>query len=520
MSVHMRRQLLESRAGVGVLAALLVGVLTAGGLLLDLLPALTLGAVGVVAAGLFTTTAARINAPVILPAVVFVMLVTPLLRVMLPVANVPIYFLDALLGLSLGLLLLEGQRGAVAPDWGIAAPLPQLVLLMWIPSTALNYFHEAMTTGVMLETTYTFLRYVLLLSICYSLVCRVRTESALRVVLAVMLIAAALSGLVAITQYLLPPSHPLIGFYDALSPRNLTQRQERYLLDYGTVRAHGLVGSGMALGTMLSVTIALGISMVLSERFRQWRGWMIAAMALSLVGLLVTNSRTAYLSITLVVLVHLVQNQRHRVSMAALVGLGLVAVYIVTGVTGLVNLDFISERIALTSDLDNYANASRLLVFERMVEFLQSDPKHIVFGIGDSTVDLLARGLIPYDPEIPVGLHNTFVMVVIYRGLLSGMVFAAIFVTALWLLLRPVAPDNPYLWLVQGMRAALVGLLPLLLFDHSVVSTPGYQAFVYAVVGLVIVSYRLAAQAVHTDRPFYEKRKRRRGMLPSPLWCV
>lgn len=502
----MLRQVLDTRVGTGLLAVSVVAVLTLAGLYADMLPVLTAAAIGLIGVGLFTSFAVRIEAPVLLPLVIVVIMVVPLLRMSLPVANVPVYIVDVFLGLSLGLLLLDRER--VAPDWGMAYPLPQLVLLMWIPSTVLNYFHEAATTGVILETTYTFLRYVVLLSIFYSIVCRVRTEPALRLLLAVIMLSAAFSAVIAITQYLLPADHPLIGLYDALSPRNLTWRHERYLDHYGTVRAHGLVGSGMALGTMLSVSIALGISMVLSGRFYRWRRWLVVAMSLSLVGLLVTNSRTAYLSITLVVLVHLVQNARHRVSMLALVMLGLVTVYIVTGATGLVNLDFIAQRIALTSDLDNYANASRLLVFERMYEFLQSDAKHVVIGIGDSTIDLLARGLITFDRDIPVGLHNTFVMVVINRGLLSGMIFAGMFVVAFWLLFRPFSEGNPHVWMIQGAKAALVALLPLLLFDHSVVSTPGYQAFVYLVLGLVAIAYRLAWYAERDyDEGNYEESK-------------
>ncbi len=473
-----------------------------------------LAASGAAAAALILITMSISQAQIaLLSGVLLVLTVHPTARVVAP-GNIPLYSIDILIGLLLVTILVQVRRGAEKLDLSFAWPLPFLVMLFWLPSTVLSYFNEIALTGVWLETTYMLARNLLSISMFFLIAALARSPRALRILLWCLVIGMAITALLSIINSLLPADHPLLAYLDNLTPADLSGKQTQYLSSGQPVRSRALIGGPNALGSLIAAIWPLAFGMFASGQFRRCRLLLLVILLTATLGLFTTYSRTAYLSLALVVAAlafHGIRGQGRALRIVVL----LLTIALIIGIeAGAFEPEFILGKFAsLRTAPGEHFNQARVEAYVNMVPFLVSHPLWLATGRGLATYDLTLRRVIrpselALSDVIDTENHSLIVMTFYQRGLLSAIILVLIWLVSLWLLRtrRPsggIAPvmASEYGWLVISMQATLISLIPSILFDHFFNSSLHMQTLMFVIFGLAVVALRVTTTKNLSEKP-------------------
>lgn len=460
-----------------------------------------LAGLGVVGATLaLLVTPAHKTKTVLLGGTLFLLCVYPAARVVVR-GNMPIYFIDILIGAAL-LFTLFGNRAK--QEWSSSMPLPFLVALFWLPSSLLSFVHEVLITGIFLEPLYMLIRTLLSISLFFVIPSLVRSRRALDIVLWCLVIGVTISATLGFLQSLPIPNNPVRPILDDLSTYNLERKYARYEAAGRPVRAISLMGTSNITGAAIIITLPLTLGMYNAERFRRrWIAlwWMLIFQGL---GIAATYSRSTFLGTILVLWMLVHRGIRGRQRGLASAGLLLLILLILGNSTGLFRFEFLADKFASLQDPSlgyTETNQARLIAYRDAAFFLLSHPLWIIAGRGFAYNDLLGRGLVSSlavrqilnTPE-----HSLLVATFYHRGLLAMIVLVFIWLTSFRLVRGQqsqahgvVHESSEYGWLAYAIQTSLIGLLPFWAFDHFFGTSIHSQALLFAFLSLVVVVRRL-----------------------------
>jgi hypothetical protein len=410
------------------------------------------------------------------------------------IGNMPLYFVDILTGLLLLPIILRNEVFSARSMY--ARRLYMFVTLLWLPSTIFSFLHEVLLTSIWLETTYMLTRVLLSLSIFFLIPVIVQNERELRLLLMTIASGAAATATLAVINAALPVDHPVLEFINSLTPSDLQLFQRRYLEGSGVVRARALIGGPNHLGSLLILSWSIIYAMFNSGHFR--RTLLGPILFIVFLGIIVTYTRSVYLGFALIITWFLLKSARNRGRIILNIIIALLLGLVVVSSTNLFNFDFIIGRFMSISEQGTAddGNAARVDAYTQVPGYLVNNPQWLFVGRGFATYDLALRGLLERDVVradfVSTETHSTIVATFYQRGLLSTVIFIAVWLSAYYLMNRYIRPDNPYRWLAIGVQSALIGMIPGWLFDHFYVNTIHMQTFMYLIFGLAAVTAYLS----------------------------
>jgi hypothetical protein len=434
----------------------------------------------------------------------------PTARVVAP-GNLPIYLTDILTGLLLASLFLQRDRPKPDTDPDVRN-LIFLVFLFWIPSTIFSTLHEIGITGIVLEPVYILIRTLLSIGVFFVILNLIRDRRYLHLVLWSLVIGMSVTAFLSILNSTLPPNHPIQLFLDSLTPIDLARKIELYATSGSPIRSRALIGSVNAAGALMTMTWALCVGMLVSGEFKKRQGWLWVMLALGVLGVILTYSRSALISLALVIVTFIFRRAYGRRRTIAGVVLGVILLLMVLTLFGSAfDMDFVFEKFAsiasFTTDTIRDSNTARIMAYVNMPGFLVKHPPWLVVGRGMATEDLMTRGLLApslIDSDIFRTENHSLLAITFYqRGLLAMLVLILIYVLALRVVTkrpfslarrsRRAPPMNN--WLQVTIQASLVGMLSPALFDHLFGSHLNMQALLFLFLGLAVVAHRFTTQA-------------------------
>lgn len=420
---------------------------------------------------------------------VFVLFFHPTARIVL--SGIPIYLVDILIFLVFVSFVFTRRPSSF--QFRDAGSLVLLLSVFWIPSTLFSYLHEILLTEIYLEVTFMFFRTLLSIGIAFLIPMSIITEEDVRIFLWAMVFGGFLSAILAVVNSFLPPGDPVLAFIDNLTPSDLAEYQLRYIDTIGNVRARALAGGPNHLGFLLNIAFAASLGLVISNRQKKNRILLSAIVAVIMLGVVVTFTRSAYVGAILIVFWFVLRSGANR---GRIVLTGIAATIMIGVVMGQdwVNFDFILERFASIPDWEqDYGNSVRVLAYADAPAYLNEHPQWIFVGRGFAMFDLWLRGLLS-EEIIQSSIantenHSTFIMTMYQRGLISMFVLIGIWAIAFSTAYRSQgrAKANSIRHLYVTIGAALLGILPGMLFDHFPASSIRTQTAMFMVFGCAVL---------------------------------
>jgi len=272
--------------------------------------------------------------------------------------------------------------------------------------------------------------YLSLTAIFFAAMLTTNTAERLSLLMRGTTMAAALASVIAVLSYfrLLGPFSDLFLMYD---------------------RAHATFNDPNVLGAFLILPALLALQRVLNNRIGD-AARASALLALFAIAILLTFSRAAWgqFALTTALLMFLTfvttrsGNARLRIVLIAITG----AIVLVLLLAALLSIDRVAELFKERAALEQSYDAGHLGRFGRHLlgfELALDQP----FGIGP----LQFSKLFPEDP------HNTYLNAFLSGGWLTGVVYATLVLTTLWLGLRTVFIDTPWRTTYLAVYCAFVG---------------------------------------------------------------
>jgi hypothetical protein len=360
--------------------------IASGGLLVILLLILFVGITALLLAWPFLTLCLQV-----------IMLSTaPLLRVYLPIQEVPLYATDIFLLLAL--------VGSIGRDRRIIpAHLPAPVcwgLGGFGLASLISSFNLAITTERFIEVLYPLVRHLLLtVGMFYVATRLIRTPAQQRLIGRLLLIGAAVNALLAVVQNLpgiqaLGAEIPLLLYGERSFPYYYSGRFEA-IVKGEYQRGFGLFQAATTLSGFLSMVLALcilsGKDIVRQSAARNLLTILLAA------GVLATYSRQAILALMALPILILLTVRRAGVSARLISILSCIGIIVVA--FNLVDLSFLFFRIEQSTDLQETGMARRIGGHLSFAAYVVERPARILIGNGTGIIDLLDRGFIPVSAE-------------------------------------------------------------------------------------------------------------------------
>jgi len=446
-----------SVGAVGLLAVLLGAAVAYGHslALLQVTVALVLAAVVVAASG---------RPAVALAALGFALGSFPVARVVL--GGVPLYATDALV-LLLVVWVVRTHEPLSGYGWLVLG-----YLASWIPA----WLHQIATLHLVLAPGYGLVRNVLAVAVFFPAYLLARRGSVRLGWVAALAAGASVTALLAVYQAAAPAAAN--SLLTTLSPDFTTTALKTY-----PHRAFALFTAPTTLAGFLCMAILLFIATARAGRPGVTRLLVLGAF-LSALGLVATYSRqwVPALVAGLAALAWLRLGVARRVIGFAAVALA--ATWLVLA-TGTLSGSYLSERFSAlrTGDVNVQTRISRQRAF---VDLARREPATFMVGKGFAGQDLVERGLVDTSTASALrsGLNDdVFLLEVFNHGIVAGVLYAALFVTALVRTLaaaRRRTADSP---LLAGIGAALAAALVLQVSDNYFSESVFMKTFLWLLIG-------------------------------------
>lgn len=248
-----------------------------------------------------------------------------------------------------------------------------------------------------------------------------------------------------------------------------------------STRADGGIGSPNALATLLLASIFPAVSRVFSER--TWKRWAFAAAAaISVYGLLLTESRGGFLALVVGLAVAITWRPMRRVAIAGVAAVAVLAFAGANPLGAFLDETAIGERIAsITTD---GASDPRLPVYRKTVEMIEDHP---IFGVGTNNYGSVSADYGLGTSGTVGHAHNALLTITAERGAI-GLVTFLIFAFALARILgRGLAETTgERRALLTGVMAVFVACAAHNLVDYTIGSVLLTELFVLAACGVVL----------------------------------
>jgi hypothetical protein len=452
---------LTSRS-VGTLATGFVAVLAGAAIANGRSAALLQVCAAVAAAVLMVAVAKR--STVGIPALAFLIGAFPVARVV--VHGIPLYATDVLAVL---LVLAATRFGGGLSGYG-------WLVIVYLASWTLAWLHEILALHLFLAPTYGLIRNLLAVSIFFPAYVTARRYGGRTRWLVPLAVGAALSALAALAQDIAPGATN--GVLRALAPNFTGTALKTY-----PRRAFALFAAPTTLSGFLAVAALLFIAASRAEGRRQ-RQVLIAAAVLCTLGMLATYSRQwlPALAAGLIALAWL------RIGSARRIIVGAAAILALTWVllsTGALNSSYLNSRFSAlgTKDANVQTRLSRQKAF---LSILRTEPGTFAVGKGFAGQDLVERGLVsaPTGDTLRAGLNdNVFLLEVFNHGIVAGLLYAGLFVTALLRILGAARRRAGETALLAGIGAGLVAAFVLQLSDNYFSESVFMKMFLWLLIG-------------------------------------
>lgn len=440
---------------------------------------------------------------------IILLTIYPVMRFQLT-KNLPIYIIDILTFLSL-IFIINKDDIRISLEKKIYI---KLFWFLWLPSSFFSLIHGIFLTGVFAENIYMFFRTILSLGLFLLLTITIRNSRELDLIVYLLIFGMTVSGLLSVFNAFLPPDHPISIIIDNASPLDLNQATEDYMRSGQNVRARALFGSPNGLGSFLATSLSFAIAILLRETSTARKLLLSLVTVIGIVGTLVTYSRTAYLTLFIVLGTYLfyslhIPKITFRVFqggiLAILVFLSLQTTFRIDITPG-TTLDRIGE--ALEDSNANTRNLKRIEAYQNMIPFLIDNPKWYFVGRGFAAEDIRSRGIIDWttsSAEILITQNHSLIAFVFYqRGLISTLVFIFLWMSILLsiisvqrnMLLSQGATNKTRLLLNIASLAAILSMLPAILFDHFYASSIYMQYILFFFFGIAVTECKIDSTAI------------------------
>jgi hypothetical protein len=438
-----------------------------------LLPVAILGGIGVLllAARPFLTLCLHVA----------VLTTTPLIRVYLPIQDIPLYIGDMLLGLVIVGALWQFRQDGLRR----AFPFVNLCLLLFALAVLFSSVILAGTIGGTIQVVYAVGRYLLSTVLVFlAAVWLASTPERQRWLCVIMLLGATVNAVLSIMQNL--PGIQVIGaeiprmLYGA---RSVPDARYELILQGQYQRGFGFYQAATSLSGVLSMALVLCL-MAGQAIFKRDR-WVNVIALLLLTGMLATYSRHAILSLVLVALIgfFLLPNTR--------VFVRLVATMVIIGslvmVVGLVDLQYLTARSE--NVLEDQSTMARVEGLSQFITYTLQQSQRVLIGNGIGWSDLQDRGLLS-DQEVELVssgfVSNSYPLMAYNLGILGMVSYLGLFG---YVLHRSIRASYQHRGTVNGHR--ILGLATALLmaailhpFDNYFAEATEVRAWFWLLMGL------------------------------------
>lgn len=433
----------------------------------------------------------------------------PLLRLYLPIRDVPIYAADVLLMLSL--------LGTMARDQGITLRhLPRPVrwgLVVFGMASFISSINLAITTNLFLEPFYPLARHLLLTIGTFYVASRLlRSYARKRLIVRILFVGVILNALLAVIQNL--PGAQVIGAQIALwvygeeSFPYFKSGRFGEILAGNYRRGFGLFQSATTLSGVLSMALALcafsGRDIIRQNGLRNLLIGVLVA------GVLATYSRQAILGLLTSSILSVLVLRRIRFSIRTIITLVIPGVLVIA--FNLVDFSFLYLRSKELMDLQETSMARRITGYFNFVDYLVENPFRVLIGNGTGIGDLSDRGLIPFsaDQQLLSGfVSNSYLLMAYNFGILGFVSYLFLFGTiimqsALRLRRKVIAYSSN---LLLGLTSALIVAAVLHLFDNYFAESYHTRGIFWLLMALTVSTSFITDEARCTERKIGQIRR-------------
>jgi hypothetical protein len=402
-----------------------------------------------------------------IPTLAFLIAAFPVARVVFH--RVPIYGTDVL---AFVLLVGAARRGGRLSGYG-------WVVVAYLMSWTFAWIHEVFSLNLFLAPTYGLIRNVLAVSIFFPAYLVARSGSVRTRWLLALAAGAALTAIVALFQDAVPlPTNRVLG---ALAPNFTTTGLKTY-----PHRAFALFSAATTLAGFFAVALLLFVA-TLDAGDRRQRRLLGVSTLLCFLGMLATYSRqwVPALAVGLVVLAWLRLGAARRLIASA--GVVLLLAWLLFS-SGALSGSYLEKRFSTlgTNDVNVQSRLSRERTFIKLV---RRDPITFAVGKGFAGQDLVARGLVssPAAETLRSGINdNVFLLEVFNHGIVAGLLYLSLFVTALTRVLAAARRRLGATSLLAGIGSALVAALVLQFSDNYFSESVFMKTFLWLLIGIGI----------------------------------
>jgi hypothetical protein len=330
---------------------------------------------------------------------VAVLTTAPLLRIYLPIQDIPLYVIDVLLGLALVGIVWQSRYRGLRPSFDLI----QLCLVGFTISVLISSAVLAVTVGGTIQIIYATGRYLLsTVGLFCAIVWLAQTPHQQRLLCMIVLAGATVNAVLSIMQNL--PGIQVLGveiprfLYGSGSVPDF--RYERILAgDYK--RGFGLYQSATALSGVLDIALILCLMGGLALFKRNL--WAYGLGLVLLTGMLATYSRHAILSLALVIVVGVFVLPKARALVRLLLTMAVLGPLVLS--VGIIDLTYLTSRSS--NVLEDQSTFARVEGLGSFFEYAREQPQRIIIGNGIGWTELRDRNVIP--PEEVEILMSGFV---------------------------------------------------------------------------------------------------------------
>lgn len=399
-----------------------------------------------------------------IPTLAFLIGAFPVARVV--VHGVPIYGTDVL---ALLLLVAAARVGGRLSGYA-------WVVVFYLGSWTVAWLHQVVSLHLLLAPTYGLVRNVLAVAIFFPAYLAARRYGGQMHWLVALAVGAAVTAVLALFQAV--ASAPANSVLQALAPNFTTTALKTY-----PHRAFALFTAPTTLSGFFAVAILLFLAGSHAADRRQHR-ILLGSSLLCVLGMVATYSRQwlPALAAGLLTLAWLRLGMSRRIILASA---SMLAVAWLLLSTGALNSSYLDARFSTlgSGDANVQSRISRQSTFVAMV---RSEPATFAVGKGFAGQDLVERGLVsaPTADTLRAGLNdNVFLLEVFNHGIVAGLLYVGLFVTALTRILRAARRRAGETALLAGIGSALVAALVLQFSDNYFSESVFMKMFLWLLIG-------------------------------------
>jgi hypothetical protein len=318
---------------------------------------------------------------------VAVLTTAPLLRIYLPVQDIPLYVIDVLLGLALVGVVWQARYRGLRPSFDFV----HLCLVGFLLSVLISSAVLAVTVGGTIQVIYATGRYLLsTVGLFCALVWVARTPRQHQILCIVVLAGATVNATLSIMQNL-----PGIQVLGVEIPRflygsgSVPDFRYEWILAGQYKRGFGLYQSATALSGVLDIAIIL--CLMGGRALFKRNLWVYGLGLILLTGMLATYSRHAILSLGLVIIIGMLVLPKAQALMRLFLTMLVLGPLVLS--VGIIDLDYLTSRSS--NVLEDQSTFARVEGLGNFFEYAREQPQRILIGNGIGWSELSDRNIIP-----------------------------------------------------------------------------------------------------------------------------